>query len=92
VTLTADEVRGIREGLGFTQAQLARSFGVNVRTVHRWESGGPAPAGTARAILVACRHLLATGRPEAVEELRRLLGLGIGATSAILLGRGVSSP
>lgn len=38
-TLTAAEVRAIREGLGVTAEWLADHLGVTTRAVQRWESG-----------------------------------------------------
>jgi len=38
-TLTAAEVRTIREGLGVTAEWFAAQIGVTPRTVQRWESG-----------------------------------------------------
>lgn len=38
-TLTAAEVRAIREGLGVTADWLADHLGVQTRTVQRWEAG-----------------------------------------------------
>jgi DNA-binding transcriptional regulator YiaG len=38
--LKADEVRAIRERLGWPQTTLAERMSVDVRTVRRWESQG----------------------------------------------------
>lgn len=39
MTLTAAEVRTIREGLGVTAEWLADHLGIQTRTVQRWEAG-----------------------------------------------------
>jgi transcriptional regulator with XRE-family HTH domain len=41
--ITSDEIRAIRDRLGFTQPQLAGVLGVTRITVSRWESGGQMP-------------------------------------------------
>jgi transcriptional regulator with XRE-family HTH domain len=40
-----EELKGIREGLGLTQAQLAQLLGVHEITISKWERGhgGPSP-------------------------------------------------
>jgi len=38
-TLTAAEVAMIREGLGYTRADMAKHLGVSVQTIGHWESG-----------------------------------------------------
>lgn len=38
-TLTAAEVAMIREGLGFTRADLSKHLGVSVQTIGHWEFG-----------------------------------------------------
>ena len=49
--VTGDEVRGIRERLTLTQAELARELGVTRVTVARWETGVYAiPEPTARLL------------------------------------------
>lgn len=37
--LSADEMRAIRDRLGFNQAALARLLGLGANTISRWESG-----------------------------------------------------
>ncbi len=39
MTLTAAEVRTVREGLGVTAEWLAEHLGIQPRTVQRWEAG-----------------------------------------------------
>jgi DNA-binding transcriptional regulator YiaG len=38
-TLDKEELKRRREGLGITQGELAREFGVDVMTISRWERG-----------------------------------------------------
>ena len=44
------EMREIRKGLGLTQAAMAKLFGVDLRTVRRWEAGHMTPRGPARVL------------------------------------------
>ncbi len=37
--LTSDELHQRRDGLGMTQAALAKCLGVHVRTISKWERG-----------------------------------------------------
>lgn len=46
VAIRAD-VKGLREGLGLTQEELARLIGVSARTVSRWENGESEPTALA---------------------------------------------
>jgi putative transcriptional regulator len=45
------DVRALRTGLGLTQTQFARQFGVSPRTVQEWEQGRRSPQGPARVLL-----------------------------------------
>lgn len=37
-TMKPEQVREARERMGWTQEQLATMMGVDVRTIHRWET------------------------------------------------------
>jgi transcriptional regulator with XRE-family HTH domain len=41
--MTAKSFREMRKGKGYTQAELASEFGVDVITVSRWERGAVKP-------------------------------------------------
>jgi hypothetical protein len=43
--LTPDRIRKIREALGFSKTEFARTLWAAVATVDRWESGGLRPVG-----------------------------------------------
>ena len=43
--MTADEIKNIRAGLGFSQVEFARALGVSFTTVNRWENGKATPQG-----------------------------------------------
>jgi DNA-binding transcriptional regulator YiaG len=43
--MSKDEVKAIREKLGWTQAELAENLGVNQSAVAHWEAGNRNPAG-----------------------------------------------
>lgn len=45
------DILALRKRLNLTQAELARSLGVNTMTVWRWEKYGPPQNGTARALI-----------------------------------------
>lgn len=45
------DVPAIRNKLGFTQEQFARSFGVSLGTLRNWEQGARLPEGPARVLL-----------------------------------------
>jgi putative transcriptional regulator len=52
----ADEIKGIRNTLGMTQAFFADFMGVSQKTVEAWESGRNTPEGPARRILSIVRE------------------------------------
>jgi putative transcriptional regulator len=43
------DVRAIREGLGKSQVEFARTIGVSLSTLQNWEQGRRRPQGPARA-------------------------------------------
>lgn len=45
------DVSAIRQGLGFTQTELAEAVGVSQPTVALWESGDRNPSGSATILL-----------------------------------------
>jgi putative transcriptional regulator len=48
---SAVDVAGVRERIGFTQAQFAARFGVSVATLRHWERGDRTPQGPALVLL-----------------------------------------
>ena len=48
---TADDVRLIRASLKMTQAEFARTFHLELKTLQKWESGERHPTGPAAAFL-----------------------------------------
>jgi putative transcriptional regulator len=50
---TAQDVRAIRERLGYSQAVFASALGVDLGTVRNWEQGKRQVAGAARRLLQA---------------------------------------
>ena len=46
-----DDVRAIRNRLGFSQAEFALLIGISVATLQNWEQGRRHPRGPARALL-----------------------------------------
>ena len=56
-------VRRVRERLGFTQAEFARRFGLQERTIQEWEQGRARPEGPARVLLRVIER-----EPRAVER------------------------
>jgi putative transcriptional regulator len=58
-----DDIRGIRNRLGLSQAEFALLIGVSVATLQNWEQGRRRPDGPARALL-----RIAAKNPEAVLE------------------------
>lgn len=57
MTMTPDEIRGIRAIHGFSQAKLADELGLSVRTVQQWEQGIRGPG---MALVPRLRALQAT--------------------------------
>lgn len=55
--MTHTEMRAILEGVGLSQAALARELGVSYRTVKRWAAGtSRIPAPAVRLLRVACNR------------------------------------
>jgi DNA-binding transcriptional regulator YiaG len=50
-SLTTEEIRGLREQLGFTQRDLARLLGLSESSVSLWEAGKRTPRGPAQRLL-----------------------------------------
>lgn len=59
LTVTASEVRRVRQRLGLTQREFARRLGVHKVTVGKWEANMRVPRGTAATLI----RLLATMAP-----------------------------
>jgi putative transcriptional regulator len=60
------DVRGVRQGMGLSQAQFATKFGLPPATLRNWEQGRSRPDAPTRVLLaVIARH------PEAVEDVLR---------------------
>jgi putative transcriptional regulator len=60
------DVRGVRQGMGLSQAQFATKFGFPPATLRNWEQGRSRPDAPTRVLLaVIARH------PEAVEDVLR---------------------
>jgi DNA-binding transcriptional regulator YiaG len=38
-SMRRDEFKKLRESVGYTQVELAKAFGVYVRSISRWETG-----------------------------------------------------
>lgn len=49
--MTAEEVKALREQLGWTQERMARELGVSFATVNRWEKGHTTPSNLAEKTL-----------------------------------------
>ena len=50
-TISADEIRETRKGLGMTQGMFAATIGVSRKTVESWETGRYMPDGAARRLI-----------------------------------------
>ena len=48
---SSQEIKAIRQDLGYTQALFAEFFGVSLKTVEAWESGRNKPSGPSRRLL-----------------------------------------
>jgi putative zinc finger/helix-turn-helix YgiT family protein len=64
--LSADQIRGIRDQFGLTQADLARLLRLGANTVSRWESGRNVQTGAMDILLRLIRDL-----PGSIDYLRR---------------------
>ena len=65
--MTAEQIKGIRARLGYTQERLAAAIGVSVRTVMNWEQGNGWPNAENADRLT----LLDTPEQERREEVRQ---------------------
>lgn len=54
MTMTAEEIKSLRDRLGLTQKELAEAIGVTITTVSRWEMGIARPSKLA---LYQLKHL-----------------------------------
>ena len=74
---TPDQVRAMRKGLGLSQAQFGRMFGLTIDTLQQYEQGRRVPSGPASVLL----RVIAM-EPEAViraldpHRARRRQGVG----------------
>jgi putative transcriptional regulator len=50
---TAQEIKELREKLGMSQVEFARSVGADARSVSRWESGTAKPSGSSLEVMNA---------------------------------------
>ena len=57
------DVKAIRTKAGLSQAEFARRYGFNVRTLQYWKSGGAQPLSPVRAYLTLIDHF-----PETVAK------------------------
>ena len=51
MAITADEIKGLRERLKITQAELAERVGLSREAVAQWETGRNNPSGAAEKLL-----------------------------------------
>ena len=49
--ISAEDIKAIRNKLGFTQAVFAAVIGVSTKTVEAWETGTNQPIGPARRMI-----------------------------------------
>jgi len=52
--MTASDIAGFRESLGWSQSELARQLGVTPAAVNQWESGKRVPS---KPIMILIQHL-----------------------------------
>jgi transcriptional regulator with XRE-family HTH domain len=71
---TADEVRDLRTQLGLTVGDFAKLFGVDQRTVYRWESGRARPSGAAEAVMNGLREKLGKDPDNSDFIIKLLIG------------------
>ena len=61
--MTKREFKELRHSIGYTQAQLAKQFGVYVRSVTRWETGEfPIPKMAELALRYLTEHATKKGK------------------------------
>jgi len=70
--MNGQEVSRLRAELGLDRAAFSRLLGVDVRTVTRWETTGPFPAGPSAALLAAFRESL-DRRPTQAQSIVQVL-------------------
>ena len=49
--LKAAEIKKVRDGLGMSQAQFAKTFHLSLRSLQEWEQGAMTPSGPAAVLL-----------------------------------------
>jgi putative transcriptional regulator len=94
--ITSKEIKELREKLGATQGEFAKSLGVSFSTISRWESGQSQPTDMQEEQLVALKQLIENKEIDIdKKKLRKMLGLiGISGviTTAVIAGFTISSP
>ncbi len=67
--ISSEQIKGIREKLGLTQAQLGEKLSVSANTIARWERGELEPEHPGM-LMLALQYLRSTHiRPEVSAEL-----------------------
>lgn len=67
------EIRGVRDGLGLSQAEVGRLLGCHAMTVSRWERGAARPSTYQESLLGAFGRAATTGGPELGRKTAELL-------------------
>lgn len=83
MSLTREEFRAIREGLGLTAVWLAEHLDINTRTVERWEAGTSTVPAFAAEALEQLQATAAEHVAEHVETFRAHTSRGLPPVIAI---------
>lgn len=51
IRIDAEDIRTVRKRSGLTQSQFAKTFGIGLGTLQKWERGERRPSGAARSLL-----------------------------------------
>ena len=51
INIEADDIRAVRERSGMTEQQFAKTFGIGLGTLQKWERGERRPSGAAKSLL-----------------------------------------
>jgi len=69
-----ENITNLRARLGLSSTDFARLFGVDVRTIYRWEKGDAKPSGAAEAVMNGLREKLERDPGSADAVIKFLVG------------------
>lgn len=82
---TADDIARLRQGLGFSQIQLAQLLGVHPLTVSKWERGLLSPSDHQSALLDSFAKARKANRDVGSQAADALVAAGVAVALFLLL-------